>query len=600
MFPHLTVAENVAFGLPRGERRNGSRTNEALDLVGLGPSYAARRPHELSGGEQRRVGLARALAPKPRIVLLDEPFSGLDARLRAETRAAVTSGAGRRGRDRGARHPRPGRGAVDGRRGRRAAVGTARPDGTSGRPLPRPGRPRRRALRRRRGRRPGNRPFRGRRMRARPPLHARASRCRRQGGGDDPTRADPARAHRRGRRCPCGGDRPQLLRPGHRRAAAAPRRDASPSLGPDLRLSPCRTRATSSASSSPGRSRSTRSGTPGRPRDARTAVAGGALLALAGCFATVAGGCGGSSGHSSITVYNGQHAELTSLLVAAFEKKTGIKVQIRTNDCVVLADQIMQEGDASPADVYHRRELARADGAAAARRSSPSCPGPSSARGPAATTPRQARGSGWRCGSAASSTTPRDVPRSQLPASILDLARPEWKGKVAIAPTDSDFPPLVGAVIATQRARRRHAWLAGLKRNARVYQDEEAVVAAVNRGDVATGVINAYYWYRLRLELGKEAMHSALYYFSVRRPRFGREHLGRRRARVEQGRRRTPSSSSASSSARPGSRSSRRATTSSISSGQMSRQTRCFRRSRASAIPLSMLRHSATGSWPLV
>ncbi len=90
LFPHLTVAENVAFGLPRGERRNGPRTNEALDLVGLDSSYAARRPQELSGGEQRRVGLARALAPKPRIVLLDEPFSGLDAHLRAETREAVT------------------------------------------------------------------------------------------------------------------------------------------------------------------------------------------------------------------------------------------------------------------------------------------------------------------------------------------------------------------------------------------------------------------------------------------------------------------------------------------------------------------------------
>jgi iron(III) transport system ATP-binding protein len=90
LFPHLTVAENVAFGLPRDERRSGTRTNEALELVGLGASYGPRRPQELSGGEQRRVGLARALAPKPRIVLLDEPFSGLDAHLRAETRDAVT------------------------------------------------------------------------------------------------------------------------------------------------------------------------------------------------------------------------------------------------------------------------------------------------------------------------------------------------------------------------------------------------------------------------------------------------------------------------------------------------------------------------------
>ena len=109
---------------------------------------------------------------------------------------------------------------------------------------------------------------------------------------------------------------------------------------------------------------------------------------------------------------------------------------------------------------------------------------------------------------------PSLVPRSQLPASILDFAQPQWKGKIAVAPTDSDFPPLVGAVIAKHGEAAARDWLAGLKRNARIYQDEEAVVAAVNRGDVASGVINSYYWYRLQLELGKSAMHSALYYFS--------------------------------------------------------------------------------------
>ncbi len=89
LFPHLSVAENVGFGLPRSERRRGSRIGDALDLVGLDRRYADRQPHELSGGEQRRVALARALAPRPAVVLLDEPFSGLDAALRAETRAAV-------------------------------------------------------------------------------------------------------------------------------------------------------------------------------------------------------------------------------------------------------------------------------------------------------------------------------------------------------------------------------------------------------------------------------------------------------------------------------------------------------------------------------
>jgi iron(III) transport system ATP-binding protein len=89
LFPHLTVAANVAFGLPRSERKTSRRIEETLDLVGLDRGYAERRPQELSGGEQRRVALARALAPRPAAVLLDEPFSGLDAALRAETRAAV-------------------------------------------------------------------------------------------------------------------------------------------------------------------------------------------------------------------------------------------------------------------------------------------------------------------------------------------------------------------------------------------------------------------------------------------------------------------------------------------------------------------------------
>ena len=81
LFPHLSVAENIAFGLAKSAPDRARRVDELLDrvsLTGFGPKF----PHELSGGEQQRVALARALAPRPRILLMDEPFSGLDERLR--------------------------------------------------------------------------------------------------------------------------------------------------------------------------------------------------------------------------------------------------------------------------------------------------------------------------------------------------------------------------------------------------------------------------------------------------------------------------------------------------------------------------------------
>ena len=88
LFPHLSVAHNVGYGLARADRKDGPRISEMLELVGLA-GFGDRRPDSLSGGQAQRVALARALAPAPAVVLMDEPFSNLDAVLRARLRREV-------------------------------------------------------------------------------------------------------------------------------------------------------------------------------------------------------------------------------------------------------------------------------------------------------------------------------------------------------------------------------------------------------------------------------------------------------------------------------------------------------------------------------
>jgi iron(III) transport system substrate-binding protein len=245
-------------------------------------------------------------------------------------------------------------------------------------------------------------------------------------------------------------------------------------------------------------------------RSFRTALA----IVLAAPFVGLGlAGCGGGGGsRDGIVLYNGQHPQLTNALVRAFTRQTGIKVSVRTGDGIVLADQILQEGAGSPADVYlteNSPELMNLE----AHRLLARLPGSILDQIPAREQSPDGDWVGVALRVSSLAYDPALIRRSQLPGSILQLAGPEWKGRIAVAPTDSDFPPVVGAVIATYGKTATAQWLAGIKRNAQTYQDEEGVVAAVNRGDVAAGLVNQYYWYRLRLELGPNGIHSGLAYF---------------------------------------------------------------------------------------
>ena len=221
----------------------------------------------------------------------------------------------------------------------------------------------------------------------------------------------------------------------------------------------------------------------------------------------------GSVHAATLTLYSAQHEQTVTSLTKDFEKESGITVRIRTGEGPALAAQIVAEGSKSPADVYFTENspelmlleekglLAKVDaatlGAVPARFNSP-----------------QGNWVGVLARENVLAYNPALIQVAQLPASLLDLASPTWKGKVAIAPSDADFLPLVSAMLVLKGHDVTLQWLKGLKDNAQVFDDDEGVVAAVNRKAVAVGVINSYYWARLHAELGDKGTHSAVYHFA--------------------------------------------------------------------------------------
>ncbi|SAL21199.1 ABC Fe3+ transporter, periplasmic ligand binding protein [Caballeronia sordidicola] len=219
-----------------------------------------------------------------------------------------------------------------------------------------------------------------------------------------------------------------------------------------------------------------------------------------------------SSAAATLTLYNAQHEQVVAALARDFEAQSGVSVKIRNGEGPAMAAQLVAEGSASPADVYFTEnspELVLLDekGLLAKTDASTLAVIPSRFNSP------QGDWVGVLARENVLAYNTKKVDAAQLPASLMDLAKPEWKGRVGIAPSDGDFLPVVSAVIAMKGDEQALQWLKGLKKNAQIFDDDEGVVAAVNRGGVATGVVNNYYWARLHTQLGDSATRSAIYHF---------------------------------------------------------------------------------------
>ncbi len=244
-----------------------------------------------------------------------------------------------------------------------------------------------------------------------------------------------------------------------------------------------------------------------------------AVVAVVLALTTLAG-CGGSAaGKGTLVLYNGQHEQTTDALAAGFEKLTGTNVQVRNDDEDTLADELVTEGSNSPADLIYTEnspvlEYLQSKGMLAPVDSL------TLARTPARYNSPQRDWVGVSARVSVLIYNPSLISASQLPTSVTQLADPKYAGKLAFAAGETDFQPIVTSYARAYGQAAALSWLEAIKTNAgsHVYPDNETIADEVNRGAVAFGIVNQYYWYRMRAELGVSAVHSKITYFAPHDP----------------------------------------------------------------------------------
>ena len=218
-----------------------------------------------------------------------------------------------------------------------------------------------------------------------------------------------------------------------------------------------------------------------------------------------------------ITVYTSQHQALTQEWADAFTAETGIPVAIRKGTDILMANQIVQEGLNSPADVFLTENSPAMTMVEEAGLFSPV------AEETLAAVPEQFRPtSGMWTGIAARTTLfvyNKDMlGEDELPKSMLDLAAPEWQGRWGAAPAGADFQAIVSALLELRGSEDTGNWLAGLKRNAVFYRGNFEAMRGANVGEVAGALIYNYYYYGDQGATGESSDKLGLHFFGNEDP----------------------------------------------------------------------------------
>jgi len=218
-----------------------------------------------------------------------------------------------------------------------------------------------------------------------------------------------------------------------------------------------------------------------------------------------------------IVVYNAQHQALTQAWADGFTKDTGIKVTLRNGDDTELGNQIVQEGAASPADVFlteNSPAMALVDNAGLFA--------PIDASTLAQVPAGFKAGDGKWIGIAARSTVfaydKRKLQEADLPKSLLDLADPKWNGKWGAAPAGADFQAIVSALLQLKGEAVTVNWLKALKAGGLAFKGNGAAMKAVNAGQIEGAVIYHYYYFGDQAKTGENSGNVALHYFRNQDP----------------------------------------------------------------------------------